>query len=401
MARGEACVLAGAGMTAFGRAEGRGLGDLAGEAARAALDDAGLAVEEVDCVFAANSVAGVVTGQEAIRGQVALKGIGIRGVPVFNVENACASGAAAIQLADAYLRSGGGRIALVVGYEKMVHPDKRVPLRALEACSDLGELEGLKAAADPEAANRSVFMDIYARKIRRYMAQTDARPVHLAMIAAKNHANGALNPKAQFRTPRSAEEVLAARTVVPPLTLFMCSPISDGAAAVVLVAADHARDRRLEGPVLAGCALAMDNLGDGRSQMVEVARTAYRRAGIGPEEVDLAEVHDATAAGELFALEDLGLAAPGTGWRQVEEGATRIDGMRPVNPSGGLLARGHPIGATGVAQVVELLWQMRGQAGPRQVARARVAVAHCAGGQAAFAPHNGAAAMAVSVLRAR
>ncbi|QYU70028.1 thiolase family protein [Leptolyngbya sp. 15MV] len=198
--------------------------------------------------------------------------------PVFNVENACATGSAAVQLADAYLRSGGGRIALVVGYEKMVHADKRVPLRALEACSDLGELDGLKEAAGPEGANRSVFMDIYAGKIHRHMAQSGARPDHLAMIAAKNHGNGALNPKAQFRTPRSAEEVLAARTVVPPLTLFMCSPISDGAAAIVLMAADEARDRHIQGPVLAGCALAMDNLGDGRSQMVEVARTAYARA---------------------------------------------------------------------------------------------------------------------------
>jgi acetyl-CoA acetyltransferase len=243
-------------------------------------------------------------------------------------------------------------------------------------------------------------MDIYAEKIHRYMAQSGARPDHLAMIAAKNHGNGALNPKAQFRTPRSTEEVLAARSVVPPLTLFMCSPISDGAAAIVLVAADAARDRRVKGPALVGCALAMDNLRDGRSQMVEVARTAYARAGIGPADVDVAEVHDATAAGELFALEDLGLAAPGTGWRHVEAGLVRIDGPLPINPSGGLLARGHPIGATGVAQVVELVWQMRGQAGPRQVARARIAVAHCAGGQAAFAPHNGAAAMAVSVLRA-
>jgi acetyl-CoA acyltransferase len=391
-------VVAGAGMTPFGRALDRSLADLAAEAVGRALADAKLGLDEVQAVFAGNSAAGIVTGQESIRGQVALKGAGVRAIPVVNVENACATGSTAIHMADAYIRAGFAELVLVVGYEKMHHADKLVPLKALEGCSDVVELESLKdeLGLDP---SRSVFMDIYVRKVRKSMVGGALQRRHFAMVAAKNHCNGALNPYAQFRKPLTVDDVLAARMIVDPLSLMMCSPISDGAAAVVLCSPAFARSRGLVGPRLAGTAISMDRVDEGPSQMRAVACTSYARAEVTAADVDLAEVHDATAPGEIFAYEDLGLAEEGQGWRLLDDGATSLGGRTPVNPSGGLLARGHPIGATGVAQICELTWQMRGEAEGRQVKRARVGVAHTAGGSAAIAAPHGGAALSVAVLR--
>lgn len=394
----EAPVVIGLGVGAFGKQPQRSLSELAAEAAALALADAGLEASAVDAVFASNSAAGVLTGQESIRGQVSLKAAGLAGMPIFNVENACASGSSALHLALAYLRAGAARCVLVVGYEKMVTADRALPLRALEACSDIVELQALKAGLGPEAAQRSIFMDYYAEKVRGYFAASGATARTLAAIAAKNHSNGALNPNAQFRTPQTADSVLAAREIVAPLTLLMCSPISDGAAALVLATPEAARALGRDGPRVTGSALATDSLSTEGSQMAAVARRAYAQAGVAAGDVHVAEVHDASAAGELFAYEDLGLAPAHRGWRLVEEGATALGGRVPVNPSGGLLARGHPLGATGVAQVAELALQLRGQAGARQVAGARVGVAHCNGGQSSFGRTTGAAAMCVTVL---
>jgi acetyl-CoA acetyltransferase len=395
---GDPCIV-GVGMTRFGRFPDRTLRELACEAALAALADARIGPEAVEAVFAANSAAGLLTGQESVRGQVSLKGAGIGGVPVFNVENACASGSSAAHLAALYVRAGAAGCVLVVGYEKMVVADRTAPFRAIEACSDVEELAAVKAGLGPDSARRSLFMDFYAEKARSYFA-CGATPRHLALVAAKNHSNGALNPFAQFRTPQTAESVLASRPVVEPLTLLMCSPVSDGAAAVVIASRDWARAHALEGPVIAASAVRSDSFARTGSQTADTARCAYAQAGIAPHQIDVAEVHDGTAAGELFAYEDLGLAAPGEGWRLIESGQVALGGRVPVNPSGGLLARGHPLGATGVAQLCELAWQLRGAAGERQVKGARVAVAQCSGGQSAFGRTSGAAAMSVMVLRA-
>ncbi len=392
--------IVGVGMTAFGKLAEKMLRQLAAEAVRNALADAGVAADAVQAVFAANSAAGLLNGQESVRGQVSLKDAGIGGIPIFNVENACASGSSAAHLAAAYLRAGAADCVLVVGYEKMAVADKAAPFRAIEACSDVEELATLKAALGPEVAKRSIFMDFYSKKVRQYFATSGAGARHLAMIAAKNHSNGALNPHAQFRTPQTPASVLASRPVVEPLTLLMCSPISDGAAALVLASPAWARARGLDGPEIAASAVRTDSFATEGSQTADTARLAYSASGIVPADIDVAEVHDATAAGELFGYEDLGLAAPGEGWKLVEEGAVALGGRVPVNPSGGLLARGHPLGATGVAQLCELAWQLRGTAGARQVKGARVAVAQCSGGQSAFGRTSGAAAMSVTVLRA-
>jgi acetyl-CoA acetyltransferase len=392
--------IVGVGMTQFGRHPEKSLKQIACEAARAALADARIGAEALEAVFASNSAAGLLTGQESVRGQVCLKDAGIGGVPLFNVENACASGSSAVHLAANYIRAGAARCVQAVGYEKMAVADKAAPFRAIEACSDLEELAALKAALGPEAARRSIFMDFYSEKVKKYFAGSGANARHLAQIAAKNHSNGALNPYAQFRTRQTADSVLASRPVVEPLTLLMCAPISDGAAALVIADPGWAREHRLDGPEIAASVLRTDSFSAAGSQTADAAQRAYRDAGVAVRDIDVAEVHDATAAGELFGYEDIGLAAPGEGWRLVEEGTVALGGRVPVNPSGGLLARGHPLGATGVAQLCELAWQLRGAAGERQVRGARLAVAQCSGGQSAFGRTSGAAAMSVTVLRA-
>jgi acetyl-CoA acyltransferase len=393
-------VIAGIGMTRFGKHEDKSLRQLAGEAVTGALADAGLAADELDCAFAANSVAGIITGQEAVRGQVSMKELGLGGIPIFNVENACASGSTAVHLATSYLASGAAEIALVVGYEKMVHADKAVSFRALETCSDIEEMEDVKARLGPEAANRSVFMDLYAEKVQAYLDKTGATQRHLAQIAAKNSDNGTRNPLAQFQSANDTEAVLASRPIVEPLTLLMCSGMSDGAAALVLATPQAAKSRGLGGPVIAGSAVRSESFETGGSQMRRVAEIAYEQAGISAADIDIAEVHDATSPGELFAYEDIGLAGYGEGWKLVDDGTVFAGGRCPVNPSGGLLSRGHPIGATGVAQICELALHLRGDAGERQVKGAQLGIAHCLGGQASFGTTSGAAAMAATIVAA-
>lgn len=393
-------VIVGVGMTPFGRFPDKSLKALACEASRAALADAGVGAAELEAVFAANSAAGLLTGQESVRGQIALKDMGVGGIPIMNVENACASGSSAIHLAVNYVRAGAAQCVLAVGYEKMVVPDKSAPFRALEACSDIQELADLKAALGPNGSKRSIFMDFYAEKVKKYFAETGATAWHLAAIAAKNHNNGVKNPYAQFRNPQSVDSVLASRPIVDPLTLLMCSPISDGAAAVLVASPDWARAHDLDGPEVAATVLRSESFSTEGSQTADAARQAYAVAQVAPQHIDVAEVHDGTAAGELFGYEDIGIAASGEGWKLAQSGEASLGGRVPVNPSGGLLARGHPLGATGVAQVCELAWQLRGEAGDRQVKDARVGVAQCSGGQASFGRTSGAAAISIIVLRA-
>jgi acetyl-CoA acyltransferase len=393
-------IIAGVGMHRFGRQPDSTLQSLAGHAATVALADAGMEIGQIECVFGANVGAGLITGQEGIRGQVALKDVGIGGMPLFNVENACASGSTAIHLAAKYLASGAAETALVVGYEKMTAPDKSLALKAIDACGDVEEIAAIKKALGPEGAGRSVFMDFYSRKVNKYLADSGATKQHLAAVAAKNHCNGVDNEFAHFRAPQTIESVLASREIVDPLHLLMCSPVSDGAAAVVLVTEAWAKANGRAGPAIAATRLRSDSFSNAGSQVWALALEAYREAGIGPEDIDVAEVHDGSAAGEIFAYEELGFAEPGRGWTLVEDGTVFRGGRRPVNAGGGLIARGHPLGATGVVQICELALQLRGEAGPGQVGNARRAVAHCLGGQVAFGKTTGAAAMSIIILAA-
>jgi acetyl-CoA acetyltransferase len=392
--------IVGIGMGRFGRQPESTLKSLAGGAAAAALAEAGLDAGEVGCVFGANVGAGLITGQEGVRGQVSLKEIGLGGMPLFNVENACASGSSAIHLAAKYLESGAAETALVVGYEKMSAPDKSLAFKAIDACGDVEEIAAIKAGLGADGAGRSVFMDFYAGKVRKYLAESGATKRHLAAVAAKNHCNGVDNELAHFRTAQTVESVLESREVVDPLHLLMCSPVSDGAAAVILTTERWAREHGRSGPVIAASRVRSDSFSKTGSQVRDLAFETYRDAGLSVDDIGLAEVHDGSAPGEIFAYEELGFAAPGRGWTLVEDGSVFRGGRRPVNVGGGLIARGHPLGATGVAQVCELALQLRGDAGARQMPNVRAAVAHCLGGQSAFGKTTGAAAMAIIVLAA-
>jgi acetyl-CoA acetyltransferase len=256
---------------------------------------------------------------------------------------------------------------------------------------------GAAAGASGAGEKRSMFMDIYAAAARHHMARYGTTAAQFAAIAAKNSVHGSLNPRAQFRDVLTVEEVLAAPMIAEPLTRPMCSPIGDGAAAAVVVSARKARALGLERPVRIVASVlhsGWDRGADEPGLAGVSAREAYEEAGLGPEDVHVIELHDASAPAELMAYEDLGLCAPGEGGRLVDEGATRLGGRIPVNTSGGLLRKGHPVGATGIAQVVELTEQLRGRAGERQVPGARVALAHNGGGNIGI----DAAALCVTIL---
>jgi acetyl-CoA acetyltransferase len=388
--------VAGVGMTRFGKQMDKTLKGLAGEAIEAALADAGLERSAIQAAWMGNAAAGVVTGQEMIRGQVALRSIGIGRIPVVNVENACASSSTAFQQACAMVSAGLYDVVLACGSEKLFHADKARSFGAFSSAVDVEDPEGAlnvlksmsRATGEPfDAAaagvNRSIFMDIYSVMARTHMRRYGSTAEHFAMVTAKNSEHGALNPRAQFQDVMTVAEVLAARLVVEPLTLPMCSPIGDGAAAVVLVSERKARELGLRNRVrVAASALVSgwDMQDPAESVGGLAARQAYEAAGVGPGDLSCVELHDASAPSELVAYEYLGLCAPGESLRLIETGATRLGGRLPVNTSGGLLRKGHPVGATGCAQIVELTEQLQGRSGRRQVEGARLALAHNGGG---------------------
>jgi len=358
--------IAGAAMTRFGpRPES--LPDLLAEAARGALEAAGLDRPDALVVSAMNPEEFIGEGNFAAHVATYL---GLSRLPSLRAETATSSGAAAIFTAFAAVAAGVYRTVLVLGGEKMTHlPTPRV-----------SELIG--RSIDPYERSYGATMPALAGLVTRaWMARTGATLREISLVAVKNHAHAARNPLAHFQAPVTLETVLESRLVADPLRLFHCCPISDGAAAVVLTAA--------RAPVrIAGIGQGSDYLAlryrdsfTGFRASQEAARAAYRMAGFGPERVEVAELHDAFTPFELISMEDLGLAPPGKAGRMLAHGETTLEGRLPVNPSGGLKARGHPLGATGIAQVVELVWQLTGQATGRQV-EARVGLAHSIGGLA-------------------
>lgn len=382
-------------MTAFGRFPDRGMRELAGEAAMAAVADARLEAADVDMVFFGNAAAGLITGQEMIRGQVALRDTPLHGRPIVNVENACASSSSAAHLAVMAVASGQCEVALAVGAEKMVHEDRSRAPRALAAAVDLDRADELaRAIGAPADGSGSLFMEIYADLARRYADRSGATDEDYAAVAVKAHAHGAQNPKAQYRDEVSVDDVLASRHITGPLTLLMCSPIGDGAAALVVCTEKRARRAGADAVRVAATALVSGIDGDDATPApARAARLAYERAGLGPEDLDVVELHDAAAPAELILYEELRLCGEGEGPELLRSGATTLGGRLPVNPSGGLLSKGHPVGATGCAQLVELTEQLRGRAGARQVEGARVALAENAGGY--LGPDLAAAAVTI------
>lgn len=375
--------IVGTGMTHFGKRFDATLRSLTTEALNEAMADAGITNDHVDTIFFANAVGGLLTGQEMIRGQVALRETGLMGKPIINVENACASASTAAHLAWLSVASGQSEVALAIGAEKMTHKDKMQTFKALIAAMDLEEIKAETGSDDPleagSAPGRSGFMDVYAAKARKYMAQTGATMGDFARVAAKAHKFGSLNPKAQFQTPLSVDQILASRMIVDPLTLAMCSPIGDGSAVLVFASGAFARKHGCDAVTAETITLVSGQPG-GRSCNTRACERAYAAAGVGPEDVDVVELHDAASPAELMYIEELGLCKRGDGVKMIREGQIDLGGRVPVNPSGGLVAKGHPVGATGCAQLVELTNQLRGRCDKRQVVGAKVALAQNGGG---------------------
>jgi acetyl-CoA acyltransferase len=412
--------IAGVGMTAFGKFMDSSVRKLAEEATAEALRDAQATPGDVEMAFFSNATAGILTGQEMIRGQVALRNTGILGVPIVNVENACASASSAFYLAHMAVASGQVDVALAIGSEKLTHPDKMRSFAAIGTAVDLDNLVGARealtrtllgtgsaaesAAGSPmpvgaevrDSSGKSPFMDVYAEMTRHYMEQSGATPEDFARIAVKNQGNGKLNPKAQYGGELTVDDVLASRVISGPLTLLMCSPIGDGSAAIVVCSEEAARRLGAETVRVRATALVSgrDRTPDQPGAVERAVAKAYDMAGVGPEDLNVLEVHDAAAPAELMIYEELGLCGPGEGPKLLASGETALGGRVPVNPSGGLLSKGHPIGATGCAQLVELADQLRGRCGARQVVGAQVGLAENGGGFLGTDP----AAIVITVL---
>ncbi len=353
-------------MTAFGRSA-QGLPDLMADAAGLALTASG--IEVPDAIVVATMNPEEFLGEGNFASHVATH-LGFAHVPTTRVETATSSGAAAVFSGFAAVASGLFRSVLVLGGERMTHlPTPRVS-------------EIIGRSIDPHERSYGATMPALAALITRaLMARRGIGLREISQVAVKNHANAARNPYAHFREPVTLEAVMASRVVSDPLRLFHCCPISDGAAALVLTAERAAV--RIAGVGQGTETLAVRyrrDLTSFRATQV-AAKAAFSMAGFGADRVGVAEVHDAFAPFELIALEDIGLLAPGTAGRATLDGDTALEGRLPVNPSGGLKARGHPLGATGIAQVVELVWQLTGRADGRQVS-ARVGLAHSIGGLA-------------------
>jgi acetyl-CoA acetyltransferase len=309
---------------------------------------------------------------------------------MISVENACASGSSAFHLGVLAVSSGAYDTALVVGAEKLTSRDRSVTREALATALDV---ERKREGGDGEGP---VFMEIYAAEARSYMERTGATERDLAAVAVKSLRNGSLNLIAQHRRVLTVEDVLGARVIAAPLTRPMCSSISDGAAAVLLASPDFARAAGWSGVRVLASAVGAARAEDFGDVVTRTADSAYEQAGLGPGQLNLCEVHDAAASAELVIAEELGLVRAGEGPELIRNGDSSIGGRLPINPSGGLVARGHPLGATGVAQIVELADQLRGRAGGRQVHDARVALAQNAGGSLG----NGPAVCSVTILAA-
>ena len=409
----------GVGMSKFGKFLDMRVKDLTKESLKSLksdIDPYGIDFGELEAAWFANSAWGMYEFQHAIRGQVALTFNNIDKIPIYNVENACAGGSTAFNGAWMAIKAGYDCV-LAVGAEKIYQEDRKKMMDGFITYTDVEEtrkfIEQIKARAEREKARKarkakklgtkeqpkkkgghSAFMDIYAIGARNHMKAYGTTQRHYAMVAAKNHNNSTLNPLAQYSFPMTVDEVMDDYEVAYPLTRAMCAPIGDGSAAAIVCSEkflkDHPNPRavKVSASVLRSGSLKNINVGENAST------AAYEMAGIGPEQINVAEVHDASAFGEINAIEQMKLCPVGQGGPFTESGATQLDGKIPVNPSGGLLSRGHPIGASGLAQIYELVTQLREEAGKRQVKNPRFALAENGGGTIGF----GEAAMTVHIF---
>lgn len=352
----EVCII-GVGLHKFGRFPDKDLGDLGREAILAALEDAGAEPKDIEAAFGGRVFNGNTTAFRLV------SEVFQSGILIDNVEKACATSSTAVRLATWVVAAGLYDVCLCVGAEKMERGLVGGVQPGMESRASYSQLMGL-----------GIMPGDYALRARRHMHMYGSTREMFAQVAVKSHQNGALNPYAQYQTPLTLEEVLNARMIADPLTLYQCSPTTDGAAAAVICAKEVANRFRGKPVTIAGWASGTPSYssagvgGDVQEGFIErLAKEAYERASIGSEDIAVCQVHDAFSSGEVFAVEELGFCKTGEGAHFIWDGKADINGEKPTNTDGGLESRGHPQGATGIAQIAEIVHQLRGQAGPRQV----------------------------------
>ncbi|UCF12262.1 MAG: thiolase domain-containing protein [Thermoplasmatales archaeon] len=368
-------------MTKFGELWDKSFRQLIAEAGAKAIFDSGIEGKEIDAIYVGSMSSGRFVGQEHVGALVAdASGFSNTHIPSTRIESACASGGLAIRQGYLSIASGMNDIVVVGGMEKM---NDVVGASATET---------LATAADQEweAFFGATFPGLYAMIATKHMHDYGTTKKHLAQIAVKNHANGSLNPYAQYQREVTLEQVVNASIVAYPLGLLDCSPVTDGAASVVLCAADKAKEYIDKPAKIVGSGQASDSLAlHARREIctldstVNASKMAYKKANLTPKDIDFAEVHDCFTIAEICAIEDLGFVKKGEGGKAIDNNITTLNGLLPINTSGGLKAKGHPVGATGVAQIVEVTLQLRGEAEKRQVKDAKIGLAHNVGGSGA------------------
>lgn len=404
----------GVGMTKFGKFLEKNIKQFTGEALESVLKDCKNDVnsDDIEAAWFSNSGWGISDFQHCIRGQVALTANRIDKIPIINVENACAGASTALHGAWTAIKAGLYDCTLAIGVEKGYNEDREKMMKGFIAATDVERttklIEQLKKMArkrkEREAKKKgaevkkkrshSAFMDLYAAAARFHMKKYGTTQRQLAVVAAKNHNNSTLNPLAQYTFPLTVEQALEDYEVAYPLTRSMCAPIGDGASAAILCSEKFLKQHPNTRAVLIRASILRSGSWKADDIANRASSAAYKMAGLDPEQINVAEVHDATAFGEIHQIEQMGFCPIGEGGPFTESGATALDGKIPVNPSGGLLSRGHPIGASGLAQIYELVTQLRGEAGKRQVSKSRIALAENGGGNIGV----GEAAMCVHIF---
>ena len=368
----DVCVI-GTGMIPFGKYPDKTLAEIGWPAVKEAIVESGVPHKSIDAVYCGTALGGMLAGQRV------MKTLGLTGMPIINVENACSSSSSALAEAWTAVASGRHDIVMVVGVEKLTKfGGGTLPLER----------------EDWEVNQGMVMPALYAMRAKRYMHEYGLTARQLAEVSVKAHDHGALNPNAQIRKRVTVEEVMSSRPVADPFTLWHCCPTGDGAAALVIASVDVAREQKSNPVRIAASEVTSGIYTNGYRDMTWAeltargAREAYEMAGVGPDDVDVAELHDAFTIAELMYYEAFGFCERGHAYELLSSGATSLGGNICVNPSGGLLSRGHPVGATGAAQAVEIVRQLEGRAGAHQVEGAKVGIAHATGGGIAGLDHG-------------
>ena len=402
------------GMTKFGKFLDKSIKDLTAEALKAIQNDDDFNLSNIEAAWFSNTGWGMTDFQHSIRGQVALTPNGVDKISITNVENACASGSTAFNGAWTAIKAGVVDCTLAIGTEKVYQEDRAKMMGGFATYTDVERtramMEQMKAAAAKKRAEQakdqkdgdkkgkkgghSVFMDFYAAGARGHMKKYGTTQRQLAAIAAKNHNNSTLNPYAQYTFPMTVDQVMEDYEVAYPLTRAMCAPVGDGSAAAILCSEEFLKEHPNDKAVLVRASILRSGSWQNDNCSKRSSEAAYKMAHLTPKDINVAEVHDATAYGELENLEQMGFCQLGKGGPFTESGETQIGGKIPVNPSGGLISRGHPLGASGLAQIYELVTQLRGDAGKRQVNNPRFALAENGGGTIGSGP----AAMCVHIF---